>query len=271
VVAAARRALGVRRIGHTGTLDPLASGLLLLCVGGATRLAEFLTGMDKTYEATAVLGAVTETEDLESDVIARNEAWRSVTEAQLLGALDGLTGEILQVPSRFSSKKIGGVAAHRLVRQGEEVALPPNRVTVHRLELTGFDAPEVRFRIRCSSGTYVRSLARDLGEALGCGAHLSALRRTAVGSFPVDRALAFDRLEDGLRVAAAGLTGAQALADLPRVDLDARGAQDLGFGRAVAAALPDGAPVTACLGDELVAVGEVREGRFHPRKVLAHA
>lgn len=271
VVAAARRALGVRRIGHTGTLDPLASGLLMLCVGEATRVAEFLTGMDKTYEATAVLGAVTETEDLESQVTTRNEGWRDVTEAQLQEALRGLTGDILQVPSRFSSKKVGGIAAHRLVRQGEDIELPPNAVTVYSLDLVSFEAPEVCFRVRCSSGTYIRSLARDLGEALGVGAHLSALRRTSVGRFTVDRALELGALDDPARVAQVGLTPAQALSDLPRVDLDDVGARNLGHGRAVPTSLAEGSPVIACLGDTLVAVGGVRAGRFHPRKVLVHA
>jgi tRNA pseudouridine55 synthase len=271
VVAEARRALRVRRIGHTGTLDPLASGLLLLCVGAATRLAEFLSGMDKIYEATALLGATTDTEDLESEVVARTDAWRDVTEAQVREALTGFTGEILQVPSRFSAKKVGGIAAHRLVRQGEDVELPPKRVTVHSLELVAFEAPEVRFRVRCSSGTFIRSLARDLGESLEVGAHLTALRRTAVGGFGVEGALALSDLADPDRVAQRGLTPIQALADLPRVDLDDVGARDVGHGRAVPAALADGGPVVACVGGTLFAVGSVRDGHFRPRKVLQHA
>lgn len=272
VVAVARRALGVRRIGHTGTLDPFASGLLLLCVGGATRLAQFLTGMDKTYEATALLGVTTDSEDRDGEVITRSDAWRQVTETALKAALGDLTGEILQVPPRFSAKKIGGVAAHRLARQGAEVELPPNRVTVHNLALVAFEAPEVRLLVRCSSGTYVRSLARDLGEALGVGAHLTALRRTAVGRFTVDGALDLDDLADPERVVRASLSPAAALADLPRVQLDDAGAREVGHGRAVSTSLSDGSPVTACLGEELVAIGEVRDGRFRPRKVLtAHA
>ena len=271
VVAEARRALRQRRIGHTGTLDPLASGLLMLCVGGATRLAEFLTGMDKSYEATAILGSTTDTEDLESQVVAQTDAWRDVTEAQVRVALEGLTGDILQIPSRFSSKKVGGIAAHRLVRQGEEVELPANEVTVHSLELVAFEAPEVHLRVRCSSGTYIRSLARDLGEALQVGAHLSALRRTAVGHFTVDGALGLDDLADPARVAEAWLTPVQALAHLPRLELDEQGSRDLAHGRAVATTLPEGGPAIACLADTLVAVGSVRDGRFRPKKVLQHA
>lgn len=268
VVAVARRALGLRRVGHTGTLDPFASGLLLLCVGGATRLAEFLTGMDKTYEATALLGVATDSEDRDGEVVSRSEGWRLVGEAAVREALSALTGTILQVPPRFSAKKVGGVAAHRLARQGTEVELPPKEVVVHRLELVSFDAPEVRFRVRCSSGTYVRSLARDLGESLGVGAHLTTLRRTAVGRFSVDGALALDDLSREELVSAASLTPADALADFPRVVLDEAGARDVGHGRPVAAALPDGGPVAALVGRDLVAIGEVRGGQFLPRKVL---
>lgn len=271
VVAVARRALGVRRIGHTGTLDPFASGLLLLCVGGATRVAEFLTGMDKTYEATALLGVATDTEDRDGEVISRSDAWREVTRTRLEAALADLTGEILQVPSRFSAKKVGGVAAHRLARQGRDVELPPNAITVYSLEVVAFDAPEVRLRVRCSTGTYVRSLARDLGVALGVGAHLTALRRTAVGRFSVEGALDLDDLTLPDRVAAASLTPREALADLPRVELDADGARAVGHGRPIATPLPEGGPVTACLGEVMVAIGEVEGGHFRPRKVLAHA
>lgn len=271
VVSMARRALGVRRIGHTGTLDPFASGLLLLCVGPATRVAEYLTGMDKVYEATALLGVATDTEDREGEVISRSDGWRQVTRTSLEAALTDLTGELLQVPSRFSAKKVGGVAAHRLARRGQDVDLPPNRITVYSLDVVAFDAPEVRLRVHCSSGTYVRSLARDLGAALGVGAHLTALRRTAVGRFTVSGAVDLEGLAHPDRVAAASLTAREALSDLPRVELDAAGARAVGHGRTVATPLPEGGPVTACQGDVLVAIGAVEGGLFRPRKVLAHA
>ena len=271
VVSAARRALGTRRIGHTGTLDPFASGLLLLCVGAATRVAEFLTGLDKHYEATARLGIATDTEDREGEVVSTDEGWRDVTPADLERALGALRGDILQIPPRFSAKKIGGVPAHRLARRGEEVELAPQAVTVHALDVVEFEPPEVRLHVHCSSGTYIRSLARDLGATLGVGAHLVSLRRTAVGPFGVGGALSLDELGDAAKVTGAWLSPARAVEGLPTIALDAEGARDLAHGRPVAAPLPDAAPVAACLGEELVAVGAVREGRFRPRKVFIHA
>lgn len=271
VVAVARRALGVRRIGHTGTLDPFASGLLLLCVGEATRLAEFLTGMDKTYEATLRLGVSTTSGDLDGAVISTCEAWRDVSMAALESALGAFRGPLEQIPPNLSAKKVGGVPAHRRVRRGEEVVLRSQAVTVHELDLQGFEPPEVRLRIRCSSGTYVRSLARDLGDALLVGAHLTELRRTGIGGFGLDPALSLDDLGVEARVAGAMMSPLRAVESLARVSVDATSAADLGHGRPVdAGELPDvGIAVAAC-GAKLVAVGEVRGGRFLPRKVLAH-
>ncbi len=270
-VACARRALGERRIGHTGTLDPFASGLLLLCVGEATRLAEYLTGMDKTYEATARLGVATDSGDPDGAVVATSEEWGQLSRDALDAALCRFRGAIEQLPPSLSAKKVGGVPAHRRVRRGEEVVLRPQTVRVHELTVTGFHPPHVELRVRCSSGTYVRSLARDLGEALGIGAHLTALRRTAVGSFAVEDAVAVGKLSDRSRVDAAFLSPLDALAHLPRCTVGSDSAADLVHGRAVEAAEAPDAPVAAavCL-DRLVAVGAIAEGRFLPRKVLAH-
>jgi len=271
MVAAVRRALGERRVGHTGTLDPFASGLLLLCVGRATRLARYLSGMDKAYEATARLGVATDTEDREGEVVAESDGWRDVSEATVDAALEGLRGDILQRPPRFSAKKVGGVAAHRRARRGEEVRLESVPVTVHELVMTSFEPPEVGLRVRCSSGTYVRSLARDLGEALGVGAHLTSLRRTAVGDFDVAEAMAPDDLTDEARVAEAWIDPLRALGHLPRVDVDGAAAADLGHGRAVPVeGIADGGPAAAAHAGTLVAVGEVRDATFRPRKVFAH-
>ena len=271
VVAVARRALGVRRIGHTGTLDPFASGLLLLCVGEATRLAEFLIGMDKTYEATLRLGVATTSGDPDGEVISTSEAWRDVSPRALESALGAFRGSLEQIPPSLSAKKVGGVPAHRRVRRGEEVVLRPQAVTVHELDVLGFEPPEVRLGIRCSSGTYVRSLARDLGEALLVGAHLTELRRTAVGGFGLGEALSLDDLGVEARVAGAIISPLRAVESLARVWVDPASAVDLGHGRAVGAGdLPDvGIAVAAC-GAKLVAIGQVRSGRFLPRKVLAH-
>lgn len=271
VVAAARRALGEKRIGHTGTLDPFASGLMLLCVGSATRLAEFLTGMDKTYEATAVLGVSTDSGDRDGTVLSTSEAWRQVSAASLEAAASALRGTLLQLPPALSAKKVRGVPAHRRVRRGEEVVLEPKEVTVHALEILEFEGPEVRLRVRCSSGTYIRSLARDLGDALGVGAHLTSLRRTSVGRFTVEGALELDALTDRSQVASALLSPLEAVRGLALLEVDGSGVRDLGHGKAVDAPdVGDGDPVLACSAGRLIAVGAVRSGRFRPRKVFPH-
>jgi tRNA pseudouridine55 synthase len=271
VVAAARRALGERRIGHTGTLDPFASGLLLLCVGEATRLAEYLTAEEKRYDATVRLGAATDSGDLDGDVLSTCEKWRDVTPEILEAALSELRGAREQLPPSLSAKKVAGIPAHRRVRRGEQVVLSARPVVVHELEATTFELPEVRLKIRCSSGTYVRALARDLGERLGVGAHLTALRRTAIGRFAVDRAIGLERLGDAQSVAEALLSPLRALGHLPRLEVGAEASEDLGHGRSVAVPgeSDTSVAVTAC-GNRLVAVGAVEEGRFRPRKVLAH-
>ncbi len=268
VVQVARRALGERRIGHTGTLDPFASGLLLLCVGRWTRLAQYLTGLDKTYEAVAELGVSTDTEDREGKVLERTSAWAGLTSEAVESAAEGLRGDILQTPPAFSAKKVDGVAAHRRARRGEVVDLAPQRVTVHELVVTEMDLPRVRIRVRCSSGTYVRSLARDLGRALGVGAHLVGLRRTAAGSITLSRAIPARELDDAGRVARAWISPLEALAHLPRVELDGAEVGAVAHGRPVPAAGADG-PAVASSGDRLVAVGEVTGSLFRPRKVFA--
>jgi tRNA pseudouridine55 synthase len=271
VVASARRALGERRIGHTGTLDPFASGLLLLCVGEATRLAEYLTGMDKTYEAAARLGAETDSGDPDGSMLATSEGWRDVSREALDAALAAFRGAIEQLPPSLSAKKVDGVPAHRRVRRGEEVTLHPQAVTVHEITVTAFAPPDVQLRVRCSSGTYVRALARDLGQALGVGAYLTALRRTAVGSFAVGDALGLRELEDRPRVEGAFLAPLDALRHLPRCTVGSTSATDLAHGRSVDVAEVEDAPVVAAVWEgRLVAVGSVASGHFRPRKVLAH-
>jgi tRNA pseudouridine55 synthase len=271
VVAVARRALGERRVGHTGTLDPFASGLLLLCVGRATRLAQFLTDLDKTYDATARLGVATDTEDREGTELSRSDRWNEINPRGLEDALESLRGSILQTPPQFSAKKVGGEAAHRLARRGESVALEPRPITVHELEILEFEAPDVRFRVRCSSGTYVRSLARDLGESLGVGAHLTRLRRTHVGSFSLSSALSLEGLQDPDGVSGSWIDPLDAVSHLPRLEVGAAEVTEIQHGRPVMA---DGTwergPVIAAHRGVLVAVGEVSDARFCPRKVFVH-
>jgi tRNA pseudouridine55 synthase len=273
MVAQARRALKERRIGHTGTLDPFASGLLLLCVGRATRLAEFLTGLDKTYEAVARLGVATDSEDRDGTVISESDGWKALDAAVVEAALGGFSGVVDQVPPQFSAKKVGGEAMYLKARRGERVELPARQVNIHEIELLEMDLPDVRFRVRCSSGTYVRSLARDIGESLGVGAHLTYLRRTAVGAFAVEGSLQPAELEDPDRVEAMWIDPLAALAHLPRVEVDAQAAGDLRHGRRVPA--PDAEsedldPVAVAHGADLVAVGRISGGVLKPSKVFPH-
>jgi tRNA pseudouridine55 synthase len=270
VVAMARRALGERRIGHTGTLDPFATGLLLLCVGRATRLSEYLTGLDKAYLATARLGVATDTLDDTGEVVGRSEGWRALDAARIREAFENQRGARAQVPPVYSAKKIGGRRSYALAREGEAVRPEPVEVVIHGLEVTGIDGPTVSFRVRCSSGTYVRAVARDAGDDLGVGAHLTALRRTAIGSFDVETAVPTDRLEDRPTVDAALLRPLDALTHLPVVTIEPAEARKVGHGQALAVegrAAP-GLVALAANGD-LVAVAEVDDRGIRPRKVFA--
>ena len=192
----ALRRIGFRRIkvGHAGTLDPLATGVLLVCIGRATKMVDALQSEEKEYIADVMLGATTPSYDLEHPV-DRTYPWEHITREAVLGALDALTGERLQEPPLYSAKKIEGTRAYELARAGEEVALRKARITIYEMELLECSLPRIRVRVRCSKGTYIRSLAREIGEALGSGAHLTALRRTRSGGFTLDKA---HRLEDFL-------------------------------------------------------------------------
>jgi tRNA pseudouridine55 synthase len=200
VVAQARRALQERRIGHTGTLDPFATGVLALCVGKATRLVRFLAGGEKSYRATVRLGFATSTDDLTGEPLAPPRGVALARET-VLRALADLVGEFDQVPPAFSAKHVGGRRAYELARRGESVPRAAVRVAVHALDLVGFEGDRIELELRCSPGTYVRAVARDLGEALGTGGHLTALRRTRSGEFDLGRAVTMqtlDRARDAL-------------------------------------------------------------------------
>ena len=269
VVRDARKALGERRIGHTGTLDPFATGLLLLCVGRTTRLSEYLTGLEKEYVATAKLGETTTTNDCEGDTLERRDGWETLTEADLERALHAFLGEIEQVPPQFSAKKVAGEAMYKKARRGEEVALDAVPVTIHEMVLEEVALPSVRFRVRCSSGTYIRAIARDLGERLGVGAHLTALRRTAVGGFRVEEAIGLDRLADPSAVEAARIQPLRSLSHLPDLEVDEDGVRRLSFGQAVPYDGPDvSGPVAVHSGPKLVAVGRPVDGELKPSKVF---
>ena len=210
VVARVRRIVGERRVGHTGTLDPFATGVLIVLVGKATRLAQFLSGSFKEYEAVIRLGFATDTGDVTGKPLApvaeKANPWRK---EEVEAALASLCGEIEQVPPMYSAKKLGGKKLYELARRGEEVERKAVRVTIHALELTE-DAPEVfppngegttdiQVRVACSAGTYVRTLAEDLGKRLGVGAHVVELRRTKAGSFALTEATTLEQLEDKVR------------------------------------------------------------------------
>ena len=184
VVDAARRILRTRKIGHAGTLDPFASGLLILAVGKMTKEISKFVGLDKAYEATLKLGASSDTMD-RTGVITEQKDCAPVSREAFEKALEGFRGAIDQVPPMYSAKKVGGKKLYELAREGVEVERKPVRVTIHELELVDYAWPVAKIRTRVSSGTYIRALADDIGKALGCGAYLEELRRTAVGSFDV--------------------------------------------------------------------------------------
>ena len=187
------RKLGYHRIkvGHAGTLDPLATGILLVCIGRATKLVDSLQAEEKEYEADVMLGATTPSYDLEHP-IDKTYPWEHITREKVLTALQSLTGERMQTPPLFSAKKIDGTRAYELARAGEEVELRQALINIYEMELLEYDLPRIRIRVRCSKGTYIRSLAREIGEALDSGAHLTSLRRTRSGGFTLARAMQLD-------------------------------------------------------------------------------
>ena len=226
VVERVRRALRAAKAGHTGTLDPAATGVLAVCLDDAVKLQHWITGADKAYEALVVLGVATDTADAEGREVARGDA-SAIQAAAVEAALRPLVGEIDQVPPMYSAIRVGGRRLHEAARAGEEVDRAPRRVVVHALDLLAFEPAassggmaRARLAVRCGKGTYVRSLATALGEALGLPAHLGALRRTAAGPFRVEDALPLDEVERMATDAPGELTGrlvrpAAALQDLP--------------------------------------------------------
>jgi tRNA pseudouridine55 synthase len=226
VVSRARRALREKRIGHTGTLDPLATGVLALVIGKATRLAPFLSASDKEYEATVRLGAATDTYDaLGRPASSGSTPVAEIDAAHIQRALARFHGTFEQVPPPFSAKKIAGVPAYKLARKQKDVALAAVPVTVHSIELLELASGAARLRMLTSAGFYVRSLAHDLGAALGCGGHLEGLRRTRAGRFGLDRAVPLEALEQNPEMAIAQIVPvADVLPELPSIRLTDAGA-----------------------------------------------
>lgn len=222
VVQIVRKGTNIRRAGHTGTLDPRASGVLVVLIGPAVRLSEYISASDKRYQATVRLGASTETYDAEGPV-TQTSASVDVSEEQFEEALDSFVGEIEQVPPPYSAVKVKGRKAYEMSRKGEKVELEPRQINVYSLELLEWAPPEAVVDVYCSSGTYVRSLAHDLGQKLGCGAYLVGLRRTKSGRFTLRDSVPLRRLREAF---ASGdwyrylIPAADALADWPLVELD---------------------------------------------------
>ncbi len=271
VVAAVRQALGIRQVGHTGTLDPFASGLLLVCVGSATRLAEYLVGLPKTYRATLVLGVATDTDDKAGTPVHSSEAWRDVTPEQIRTAIAEQIGTLQQIPPAYSAKKVAGKRMYAVARQGGEVERTPATVTIHGIDVLRIAPPEVEFEVACSKGTYIRAIARDVGEALAVGAHLAALRRTGVGSWKVDDALPLDTLGDAEAIARACISPANAVSHLPVLQVEPAHLENLSRGGRIPASsgIPENTPVALRSGETLLAIGERIGTAVQPRKVLA--
>jgi tRNA pseudouridine55 synthase len=222
VVDRVRKVLGIKKVGHAGTLDPMASGLLILGVGRGTRLLRFLSDLDKEYEGTAKLGIETDTLDADGDVVRTAEI--DITEADLRASIQALTGEIEQRPPAFSAVQVGGERLYKAARRGEALEAPPRTVRVELFELQQFDPPDFDFRVVCSTGTYVRSLVADVGTKLGPGAHLTRLVRTRIGQFSIDDAKAPEDVGEPLPLETA-------VAHLPRLELSAEEAEAARHGR----------------------------------------
>ena len=267
VVARVRRLAGTRKVGHAGTLDPMATGVLVVGVERATRLLGHLMLTDKAYDATVRLGVATTTDDAEGEVVS-TAATAGVDEATVRSTLAEFVGDLLQVPTSVSAVKVDGKRAYARVRAGEDVQLEPRPVTVHELVVhevrLGAEVVDVDVSLRCSSGTYVRAIARDAGARLGVGGHLTALRRTAVGPYGLEVAKTLDQLADHFAVVPIATAARAAFTSL---DLDEAAAADVRVGRPLDVPLQGLSAVFAPDG-EFLALYEPREGRARPVAVF---
>ena len=278
VVQIIRSGTGIRRAGHTGTLDPRASGVLVILIGPAVRLSEFVSASDKRYQAILRLGSTTDTYDAEGRFTRQSSAPVNVSEEKFEEALKQFVGEIEQTPPPFSAVKMHGRKAYEMARQGEEVDLTPRKIQVYHLEVLEWAPPEVVIDMHCSSGTYVRSLANDMGNVLGCGAYLIGLRRTKSGRFSLRDAIPLRKLQDAFL---AGnwyqylIPAAEALADWPAVELNPDDVEEIKHGHRVKAA-PDTKPGLVrgvSMAGELIAIMELAQGEdgspeWQPKKVF---
>ena len=277
VVQQAKRLFGAQKVGHTGSLDPLATGVLPLCFGEATKFSQYLLDADKKYWAQVRLGITTETGDADGEVIAQADA-SSVTPAQAVAALETFVGEIEQIPSMYSALKRQGQPLYKLARQGIEIERAPRQISIYSAELLQFSEASIELRVHCSKGTYIRSLAEDLGAALGCGAHVSALRRLAAGPYEEGQATTLAELcetNDMQEMDALLLPVSSAVDSWPAVRLHEDTAHYVRQGQPVqvAHAPTDGWVQIFELAEEdrFLGVGEIlTDGRVAPRRLVAN-
>jgi tRNA pseudouridine55 synthase len=272
VVQIIRKGTNIRRAGHTGTLDPRASGVLVVLIGPAVRLSEYVSASDKRYQAVMALGASTDTYDADGTVTSTSSV--EVTEKQFEEALTTFVGEIEQVPPPYSAVKVKGKKAYEMAREGEEVDLAPRKIKVYSLELLEWAPPEVVVDVYCSSGTYVRSLAHDLGEKLGCGAHLVGLRRTKSGRFTLRDAVPLRKLREAFDTGnwyQFLIPAAEALSDWTSIELSHEQVESVRHGHRVQVEAPLGEWIRAISeAGELVALMEfdAATNEYQPRKVF---
>jgi tRNA pseudouridine55 synthase len=272
VVQIIRRGTGIRRAGHTGTLDPRASGVLVILVGPAVRLSEFVSASDKRYQATVRMGSATSTYDAEGPALGTANV-ADLDEEQFEELLQQYVGEIEQTPPPYSAVKVDGKAAYQRTREGEEVEIEPRKINVYSLDLLEWALPEVVIDVFCSSGTYVRSLAHDLGEALGVGAHLVGLRRTKSGRFTLRDAVSLRRLRESFDIGdwyQYLIPAAEALSDWPLVELDEEEVEKIRHGHRIPAepGTEGWARAVTEQGDLVALIEVVDENEWQPRKVF---
>jgi tRNA pseudouridine55 synthase len=272
VVAIGRRALNTRKVGHAGTLDPMATGILVLGFNNGTRLLQYITDGDKTYQATVVLGASTVTDDVEGEVISSADT-SAVTDEQIHAELAKMRGTIMQRPSSVSAVKIDGERAYDRVRSGEDVVLPSREVTISQLDVLTIrrsaDKIEVDIEVTCSAGTFIRAIARDCGTALGVGGHLNSLRRSRVAGFGLDRAVTLHQLKSGEFSTLDLADVARATFPVREIALDEK--LELSFGRTLSANSDNRIYAGISAANELIALLQNVDGKAKPIAVFAAA
>lgn len=271
VVAKIRRGLGVKKVGHAGTLDPLATGVLVVCLGAATRLSEYVMDSTKRYRARLCLGITTDTYDAEGEILRQRDSTH-ITQADVEAALAAFTGEIDQIPPMYSAIKHGGRKLYELARAGETIEREARRIQIDALVVGEWSPPYFMLDVTCSAGTYIRSLAYDLGEALGVGAHLAGLIRVASGRFTLENAAGLENLLSTSDWRNFVIPPQAALADWPVVNLDRAAYDDIAHGRAIPGAQEESLRALAYAPDgEFIAILKSENGLWKPHKVFLHS